>query len=108
MPSWVQETICQLGKDYPTLIDTYCILTGQVEPTEQGAMRLLSDSGTHLHQRYGMDRPGVVLIRPDGYIGFRSQREPGQSLDCYLKQWFLSPSRATNVLHSQEKKEVLP
>jgi 2-polyprenyl-6-methoxyphenol hydroxylase-like FAD-dependent oxidoreductase len=92
MPSWVQETICQLAKDYPTLIDTYCILTGQVEPTEQGAMRLLSDPDTHLHRCYGMDRPGVVLIRPDGYIGFRYQRELGQSLDRYLKQWFVSPS----------------
>jgi 2-polyprenyl-6-methoxyphenol hydroxylase-like FAD-dependent oxidoreductase len=108
MPSWVQETMSQLTRDYPTLIDTYCILTGQVELTEQGAMRLLSDPGTHLHRRYGMDRPGVVLIRPDGYISFRSQREPGQSLDCYLKQWFVSPSRATNVIHSQEKREVLP
>ncbi len=40
--------------------------------------------------RYGMKSSGVCLVRPDGYIGFRSFENPIDSLLIYLKALFLT------------------
>lgn len=37
----------------------------------------------------------VLLVRPDGYVGFASsERSPVQSLDAYCRQWLIAPERA--------------
>ncbi len=40
------------------------------------------------HRRYGVTAPALALIRPDGYIGFRSQPANGNALRDYLDRIF--------------------
>jgi hypothetical protein len=88
-----QEILRQLAEDYHTMMDTYYILPDKVKPTELDTANILYDPGCELQQRYGMSMPGTILIRPDGYIGFRSQQERLEPLHHYLKQWFVLPSQ---------------
>ncbi len=44
---------------------------------------------TSSHQRYGMAQGGLVLIRPDGYIGLRKQSLAIEPLLVYFKKLFL-------------------
>ncbi len=39
-----------------------------------------------LHERYGLDHSGLYLIRPDGYIAFRSPRLDPAPLQAYLQK----------------------
>ena len=41
-----------------------------------------------LHRRYGAGSECLYLIRPDGYVGFRSQPADGAALDAYLSSIF--------------------
>lgn len=50
---------------------------------------LLWDVQGLVHTRYGANIPCCYLIRPDGYIGFRSQPPKSDSLRDYLKTIFL-------------------
>jgi hypothetical protein len=38
--------------------------------------RDLLDDGAHFCERYGIDATGAVLVRPDGYVAWRSRRLP--------------------------------
>ena len=49
---------------------------------------LLFDPEWDLHYRYGAAAECVYLVRPDGYIGYRSQPADGTKLDAYLKTIF--------------------
>ncbi|MGI9473843.1 MAG: FAD-dependent monooxygenase [Rubripirellula sp.] len=54
----------------------------ELESRLPAASMLLEDIGGHLRDRYDGDIFPLYLIRPDGYIGFRSQQL--ESLDEYL------------------------
>jgi 2-polyprenyl-6-methoxyphenol hydroxylase-like FAD-dependent oxidoreductase len=41
-----------------------------------------------LHERYGLDGPGLYLLRPDGYIAFRAPRIDTAALGAYLQRVF--------------------
>jgi 2-polyprenyl-6-methoxyphenol hydroxylase-like FAD-dependent oxidoreductase len=41
------------------------------------------------HRRYGAKKPALFLIRPDGYIGFRSQPADRDALQMYLRRIFI-------------------
>lgn len=59
----------------------------RVRPLHVGA-----DPDGALHQRYGAAHSAIFLLRPDGYVGFRSQpAEPGPLFD-YLDRLLLSPA----------------
>jgi len=49
---------------------------------------LLLDPGGSMHRRYGASSDSVYLIRPDGYIGYRSQPAEPEPLLRYLAQVF--------------------
>ncbi len=57
--------------------------------TQAWSGSLLWDVQGLVHTRYGANRPCCYLIRPDGYIGFRSQPPKRDSLRDYLKTIFL-------------------
>src|SRR5262249_29568776 len=46
-----------------------------------------------LHARYRAKGPALYLIRPDGYIGFRSQSANGEALRDYLRSIFIPVAR---------------
>ncbi len=50
---------------------------------------LILDTAGTLHRRYGVCSGGIYLIRPDEYIGFRSQPILGENLSAYLKRTFI-------------------
>lgn len=103
-----QEILRQLAEDYHTIMDTYYILPDQAKPAELDSAHILYDPARDLHRRYGMSMPGVVLIRPDGYIGVRSQQGHLDPLRHYLNHWFArtpqekkSSERAAGALRSR-------
>jgi len=49
-------------------------------------VKLVEDPGRKLHTRYGAESGGLYLIRPDGYIAYRSRKLGG--LDDYLAATF--------------------
>lgn len=49
---------------------------------------VLLDPASALHERYGADRETLYLIRPDGYIGYRSEPATASALNDYLASVF--------------------
>ncbi len=49
---------------------------------------LLLDADGELHQQYGAGSECLYLIRPDGYVGYRSQPADVERLSTYLKTIF--------------------
>jgi hypothetical protein len=60
-------------------------------PEADGRPLYLDESGA-LHRRYGLTGAGCYLIRPDGYIGFRSAGPSAGALLAFLDRWFSAPS----------------
>jgi hypothetical protein len=78
-----------LSSDYRDLVDAYLILTRSDQQGAEQDASVLYDPEHLLHQRYGMAQGGLVLIRPDGYIGLRSQSLAAQPLQAYCQELFL-------------------
>lgn len=53
-----------------------------------GGSVVLDPEGT-MHQRYGAASECLYLIRPDGYVGFRSQPADAAALDAFLSRIFV-------------------
>ena len=71
------------------VLDRYRIVRGWSDrPAE------LRDLTGAAHAAYGLAKGGLVLIRPDGYIGYRSDDLDGAKLHTYLTRIFSSPSPA--------------
>ncbi len=70
-------------------IDSYRIVRGQSDlPAE------LRDTSGLAHAAYGLFEGGVVLVRPDGYIGYRSNNFDLENLQTYLARIFAHTSRS--------------
>jgi 2-polyprenyl-6-methoxyphenol hydroxylase-like FAD-dependent oxidoreductase len=50
---------------------------------------LLEDIGEEMHHAYDAESPMVYLIRPDGYIGFRSDWEDREQLVSFLQSYLV-------------------
>jgi 3-(3-hydroxy-phenyl)propionate hydroxylase len=44
----------------------------------------LIDSELFAHDHFGLEEPSLILVRPDGYIGFRGRETDGEKLEAYL------------------------
>jgi len=79
-----------LGHGYRDVVDAYLILVSgdQLVAAEQDAS-VLYDRDLLLHRRYGLEQGGLVLIRPDGYIGLRSHSLATQPLQVYCDELFV-------------------
>jgi 2-polyprenyl-6-methoxyphenol hydroxylase-like FAD-dependent oxidoreductase len=80
-------------------IAVYLIAIGENAAAESpwGGPRY-DDPASAAHRRYGITAPALLAIRPDGYIGFRSQPANGDALRDYLDHIF-TPREAA---HEQE------
>ena len=67
----------------------YIIVDGASVPDELAGKRgVLLDTEGAAHHRYQSDLPTLYLIRPDGYIGFRSRPADQSTLTTYLTRIF--------------------
>ena len=67
---------------YDGIVRSYLALNKQVEPVRVEA-NVLVDSNGELAQRYG-NSPALYLVRPDGYVAFRSPAARVHLLRAYL------------------------
>ena len=75
-----------LGND----VKTHIVVSGHDQPDQldwNGS--ILLDPERQLHRRYGAGAASLYFIRPDGYIGFRSQPAREEPLLAYLGKLFL-------------------
>ncbi|HEY7358862.1 MAG TPA: FAD-dependent monooxygenase [Ktedonobacterales bacterium] len=91
--SWQRLTALadSINASYGQQITTYLVASGTTAPavgTTTSASMLL-DPEEALHQRYGAGSACLYLIRPDGYIGYRSVPADAAALNDYLKDFFL-------------------
>jgi FAD binding domain len=79
--------------DFRDLIDMCQIVRGTNRSGEQeGTAKKLYDPDGSLARLYGLVDEGLVLVRPDGYIGFRSRSKEEERLCRYLQSLFLTRS----------------
>jgi hypothetical protein len=77
------------SEGYQELIETY-LVTGQAAPESgQETGTMLQDIAGELHRRYEAAHGGLLLIRPDGYIGFWGPFGAAGALRAYLQELFV-------------------
>ena len=73
------------GNGYDGEVSEKLIVAGEKpSPNLNWNGSILHDRKGWLHQRYGASSSCLYLVRPDGYVGFRSQPANGKSLGEYL------------------------
>jgi len=67
------------------LMRVHIVVEGEKVPAALAGERgVLLDTGGAAHHRYQADGPALYLVRPDGYIGFRSRPADQSALVTYL------------------------
>jgi len=74
-----------LAGDYAQVMDTLLVIHGKSSATPD----VLFDLDGAVHTLYEAQPTGIVLIRPDGYIGFRCGGDQIEALHEYLARLFL-------------------
>ncbi|HEX6554670.1 MAG TPA: FAD-dependent monooxygenase [Ktedonobacteraceae bacterium] len=83
------EIVALLEAGYQEMIEAYLVTRKAASGSEQEARQVLYDETGELHQRYEAEQGGLVLIRPDGYIGFWGQFGATETLRGYVKALFV-------------------
>src|SRR5215468_5508891 len=73
----------------PDRINPHLIVPHELPEDLVGKGEILLDPKGELHHRYGARNACLYVVRPDGYIGFRSQPPDPEALKSYLTQIFL-------------------
>lgn len=83
------EIVALLSGGYQEIIEAYLVTEQATSGLEQGARQVLYDETGELHQRYEAEHGGVVLVRPDGYIGFQGPFGATEPLRGYVQALFV-------------------
>lgn len=85
--------------DWQHLLEVYPIRS--FDPHEMDEQAWYDPDGG-LAKRYGLSDEGIVLIRPDGHVSFRSRSIAAEPLKCYLRAHFSLQQSSYKVegLHS--------
>ena len=75
--------------EYQDRIESHLIVPHELPEDLVGGGEILSDPRGELHHRYGARSACLYVVRPDGYIGFRSQPPDPEALQSYFTQIFL-------------------
>ncbi|WP_218082421.1 FAD-dependent monooxygenase [Anthocerotibacter panamensis] len=79
----------QVQNQYGPHVAVYLVIPGKDPPTDLKEQPLvLLDPQLALHLAYGAQEGGLYLLRPDGYVGFRSRRMDGTDVSTYLSHFF--------------------
>lgn len=83
----LQSTVSSLAARAGDLLELHLIVGNRaVDPAAPDTVHA-DPSGT-AHSRYALSGPGLYLVRPDGYIGFRSTTGSPEALEAYLQRTF--------------------
>ena len=78
----------EVARRHGDLIDVYLVDAGREPESAPTGTSLIHDRNQELQRRYGAQRDCLYLIRPDGYIGFRSEPAELSVLRRYLDRVF--------------------
>jgi hypothetical protein len=74
---------------YRDRIETHVIVAHELPEDLMCRGEILLDPHGELHHRYGARSECLYVVRPDGYIGFRSQPPDPEALKSYFTRTFL-------------------
>ncbi len=83
-----REIVALLSAGYQEMIEAYLVTEQATSGLDQEAGQILHDFTGELHQRYEAEQGGLVLIRPDGYIGFWGPFGATEALRGYVQALF--------------------
>jgi hypothetical protein len=89
-----REIAALLAAGYQQMIEAYLVTEKEASGWEQEAGQILQDETGELHQRYEARQGGLVLVRPDGYIGFWGPFGATEALRGYVQALFGTAGRA--------------
>ena len=84
----LNSLLVEMKRDFGDLIDASIVIRGE----QSGLLGVLFDSDGQIHQLYEAESAAIVLIRPDGYIGFRGGARHAEALREHLSLIFSVPS----------------
>lgn len=80
----IQALRASLSQDYKQIVVAF-----QINPSVSAVdASKITDPNAALRHRYGISGTGLILIRPDGYIGFRTSSLASETLLDYLARHF--------------------
>jgi 2-polyprenyl-6-methoxyphenol hydroxylase-like FAD-dependent oxidoreductase len=82
------ETEALLEREYSKLVDAFLILPRFPDPADTERTRTIYDESRDIYATYGLTGDGLVLVRPDGYIGFRCHPASIDRFRTYLSSVF--------------------
>jgi 2-polyprenyl-6-methoxyphenol hydroxylase-like FAD-dependent oxidoreductase len=88
------EIVALLSGGYQEMIEAYLVTEKATSGLDQEARQILHDFTGELHQRYEAEQGGLVVIRPDGYIGFWGPFGATETLHGYVKALFVPGGEA--------------
>ena len=83
------EIMALLSGGYQEMMEAYLVTRKATSGSEQEARQILHDETGELHQRYEAEQGGLVLVRPDGYIGFWGPFGATEPLHSYVQALFV-------------------
>jgi hypothetical protein len=78
-----------LSEGYDQMIEAYMVTRNAASGLGQEARHILHDFNDELHRRYEAEHGGLLLVRPDGYIGFWGQFGATRELHTYVQELFV-------------------
>lgn len=79
----------RVEKRFRIPIDAFIVVRSAEPPRDLGDNHsVILDPDGHVHTRYGASAECLYLVRPDGYIGYRSQPASWEKLEGYLSRLF--------------------
>jgi hypothetical protein len=85
----LQTLADDITRTYAGRVATHLVVAHQLSGDLAGKADILLDPRGELHHRYGARSACLYVVRPDGYIGFRSQPTDAEALKAYFTRIFL-------------------
>ncbi|EFH82683.1 FAD-dependent monooxygenase [Ktedonobacter racemifer] len=104
-----EEMNAILKRRHSDLVDAFLILPRPPESSDSERTHIIYDENAAIYKEYGITDDGLVLVRPDGYIGFLSRPASLGRLGAYLDSIFVVspiPTPITVTPGRAEHKEV--